>query len=214
MDVNTASAYYFHPQHPASPGSIPAAQTALLLCDFHNMIVKSCPAGETAVSNAAAFRDFAMKLDVGLVVHCLMDMDRSHSTFKSPHGFAAVKGLQAQMPQLVHEAAAIAPSGTRSNEVTATRPAGIYSALFSDGLKDLFKEKNIKSVIIAGVISSGVVLRIITQAADEGYVVTMLEDACADRKDETHKSVLETVMPQAHVMNTEEAVEEFGKVWS
>jgi nicotinamidase-related amidase len=212
--VKTTSPYYFSTTHAGSPASIPAAQTALLLCDFHNMIVKSCPIGSTAVANAATFRDFAMKHDIGLVVHCLMDMDRSHPSFKSPHGFAAVKGLQAQMPQLVHEDAALAPSGISETEITATRPAGIYSALFSDGVMALFKEKNVKSVVVAGVISSGVVLRTVTHAADEGFVVTVLEDACADRKEEAHKWVVETVMPQAHVITTSEAVDEFAKVWN
>lgn len=100
-----------------------------------------------------------------------------------------------------------------SKEITTSRLASQMSALYCDGLRELIKQHGIKSIIIAGLVTSGVVMRMTTSAADEGLVVTVLKDACADRDVVKHEVILEVLQSQAHVVGVEEAMVEFAKVW-
>lgn len=157
----------------------------------------------------------------------MIDLERVPATFKSPHGFVAFRAMAGKNPKVVEEAEVVAPVSVNADEdaggkeVVAMRPAGCLSALFTDGLRDLFAAKDIKSVIVAGLLTSGVVMRTACQAADEGFVVTVLEDACADRAEGVHEMVLGAstggmvgLAVQAHVVGAETAIEELGRVWS
>ena len=77
--------------------------------------------------------------------------------------------------------------------------------LLSDGLKDELKHRQTRSLIVSGITTSGCVLSTARAATDEGHVVTVVEDACADAAESVHQMLMDHVLPAtAHVATTQE----------
>ena len=63
------------------------------------------------------------------------------------------------------------------------------------------RDREIDTLILAGIATSGVVLSTLRDAADRDYRLYVLEDACADRDPEVHAVLMQKVFPrQAYVM--------------
>jgi nicotinamidase-related amidase len=86
-----------------------------------------------------------------------------------------------QMPRLGDEAKEPAFRSDTDLEKVFIRTPGVISALLSPGLKDALQVKQVRSLIVCGLSTSGCVLSTVRAATDEGFVVTVVEDACADR---------------------------------
>ena len=68
------------------------------------------------------------------------------------------------------------------------------SALKSPGLEDFLQEKGIKSLVLAGLSTSGCVLRTAVAACDAEYVVTVISDGCADPVEGVHELLVGKVL--------------------
>jgi nicotinamidase-related amidase len=63
------------------------------------------------------------------------------------------------------------------------------------------REREIDTLILAGIATSGVVLSTLRDGADRDYRLYVLEDACADRDPEVHAVLMQKVFPrQAYVI--------------
>lgn len=78
--------------------------------------------------------------------------------------------------------------------VTFKRRAGHISALKSPGLMEYLAEKGVNSLLLAGLSTSGCVLRTAVQATDEEFVVTVIRDGCADPKEGLHDTLMGSVL--------------------
>lgn len=76
------------------------------------------------------------------------------------------------------------------------------SAFTGSDLEVVLRAGGIRSLILGGISTSGVVLSTVREAADKDYHITVLEDGCFDRDPETHRVLTEKVFPrQATVLS-------------
>jgi hypothetical protein len=78
----------FDAQNPASPLSVGAAQTALLLMDYHSILIaRGGEPADAAIVKAKSMRDWAIAKGF-IVIHCLIDLHQSIlPSFKSAARF-------------------------------------------------------------------------------------------------------------------------------
>jgi len=76
--------------------------------------------------------------------------------------------------------------------VVTKRRVGAFSTTELDaGLRT----KNVTSLILFGISTSGVVLSTVRWAADMDYAPYVISDACADQDEEVHRVLVEKVFP-------------------
>lgn len=202
----------FTKEDASSPSHYPPSQTALILGDYQAMPISTTGAsGQATIPIAAALRTWAAAHNI-LTIHTLFDVSGPPPppTSKLAARWAGLAGMVAAKPELIEEIAAVA----NADDVTVKRGPGLISALTSPEVRDLLKERQIKSLIVAGVTSSGVVLSTARAAYDEGYVVTVVEDACADRTENVHEVVMREVLVTGHVAKAETVKTELESAWS
>ena len=79
------------------------------------------------------------------------------------------------------------------------------SAFAGSDLEVVLRSLEVRSVVLAGIATSGVVLSTLRQAADLDYELTVLRDGCADGDDEVHRVLLDKVFPrQATVLDVDD----------
>jgi nicotinamidase-related amidase len=143
------------------------ADTALLIIDIQNdyfpggamELEGADAAGAKAGAVLKRFRDDALP-----IVHVRHLSVRPGSTFFLP----GTKGAD------IH--AAVSP---RAGETVVEK--NFPNSFRNTGLKDLLEEKQIKNLVVAGMMTHMCVDATVRHAADLGYKVTLLGDACATR---------------------------------
>ena len=79
------------------------------------------------------------------------------------------------------------------------------SAFSGSDLDMILRAKEIRTLVLLGIATSGVVLSTLRYAADSDYRCIVLKDCCADRDAEVHRCLIEKVFPmQAAVVTSEE----------
>jgi nicotinamidase-related amidase len=97
----------------------------------------------------------------------------------------------------VHPAVAPEPGDV---EVTKRR----VSAFAGSDLEVVLRAKEIRTLVLTGISTSGVVLSTLREAADGDYQLIVLSDCCADGDPEVHRVLLEKLFPrQAEVLDSE-----------
>lgn len=82
----------------------------------------------------------------------------------------------------------------------------------STDLETILRAKNIDTLVLFGIATSGVVLSTVRSAADTDYKLIVVSDACADMNEEVQRVLTEKVFPwQAAVVTTEEFVKAIWK---
>jgi nicotinamidase-related amidase len=91
----------------------------------------------------------------------------------------------------------------QADEVVVTkRRTGAFS---TTDLATILKAREITSLILMGLATSGVVLSTVRWAADADYELIVLEDCCSDRDEEVHSVLMTKVFPgQARVVSSNE----------
>lgn len=191
---------------PASPLHYPAAHTALLLLDFQNFIISMCgSSGEAAAAKATLLRQWALETGV-MILHSIVDVNGQPApACKGRERLTTmVSTLKQSDTEATKEPSSLA-FGQEPNEYTVLKTPGIVSGIHSREAMELLAEHNIKSLLICGLSTSGCVLRTAVPATDDGFVVTIISDACADPKTELHEMLLEQVLPsRGYVASAEE----------
>jgi nicotinamidase-related amidase len=85
------------------------------------------------------------------------------------------------------------------------------SAFAGSDLEMLLRAQGIRTLVLAGIATSGVVLSTLRAAADLDYRLIVLRDCCVDRDDEVHRVLLDKVFPrQAEVIEVDRWGEALG----
>ena len=85
------------------------------------------------------------------------------------------------------------------------------SAFAGSDLDMVLRAQAVRTLVLAGVATSGVVLSTLRQAADLDYGLVVLRDGCADADEEVHRVLLDKVFPrQADVLAVDEWVAGMG----
>lgn len=196
------------PNHPAHYGP---SETALLLLDYHNVIIGSIPdaaAKDKLIGSTKALLA-AARASRTPVLHCLIGTSRNPlPTSKLVTRWAEqYRPTFDSKPELALQISDLAGDGESGHEYFFDRLPARVSALKSEGIMDLLEKLGTRSVVLAGVVSSGCVLSTARGAADEDLVVTVVSDACWDREVEVHNTVMEKVIPMTgYVVGLDEAV--------
>ena len=76
---------------------------------------------------------------------------------------------------------------------------------FASDLAPLLSGLGVTKLVLAGLVTSGVVLSTVRHASDADFEITVLSDACADTDPEVHRVLVEKVFPvQAEVVSVKE----------
>jgi nicotinamidase-related amidase len=70
------------------------------------------------------------------------------------------------------------------------------SAFTGSDLEVLLRGMGVRSLVLCGIATGGVVLSTVREAADRDYELTVLRDACSDADDEVHRVLMEKVFPR------------------
>lgn len=110
-------------------------------------------------------------------------------------------------------------NGSRIHESVAPLPGDIIiekkrtSAFTGSDLEVILRAKGINHLVVTGLITSGVVLSTVREAADKDFRLTVLSDCCADIDEEVHRILTTKVFPrQAQVRTSGEWIASFGHV--
>lgn len=202
---------FFESQDPSNPGFYGPSQTALLLLDFHNLLVNKLggPAAAAALDTAARLRSWAKSRGI-LVIHALIDTNASPPP--TAKGAERLTKIIATMKGRDGEEASVLLQDADTNDYTFSRTPGYVSALQSPGLLDFLRDKGIKSLIMTGLSTSGCVLRTAIPATEADFVVTVISDACADPVKGNHGFLIEKILPsRAHVLTASQVLAIFSK---
>jgi nicotinamidase-related amidase len=194
-----------------APGHYGPQQTALLLLDYSHVIINNVGAtAHPAVKVAANMRAWAKSHNIE-TIHALIDFSGATTplpTYKEPtrlqNLFAHVKtsGGGDEPAELLEGTA----------DKTIYRRLGNISAIHSADVKEYLQGKGVKSLIIMGLSTSGCVLRTSFEASEEGFVVSVVSDGCADPDQEVHDFLFGKVMQRtAFVMTAAEFQEGYEK---
>jgi nicotinamidase-related amidase len=79
------------------------------------------------------------------------------------------------------------------------------SAFAGSDLDMIMRAQGVRTLVLTGIATSGVVLSTLRQAADMDYGLTVLRDGCADADEEVNRVLLDKVFPrQADVLTVDE----------
>jgi nicotinamidase-related amidase len=99
--------------------------------------------------------------------------------------------------------AALAP---QPDDVIVTKRR--VSAFAGSDLDVVLSSLDVRSLVLTGIATSGVVLSTLRQAADLDFDLTVLRDGCADADPEVHRVLLDKLFPrQAAVVTADEWIE-------
>jgi nicotinamidase-related amidase len=195
-----------------SPGHYGPQQTALLLLDYSQIIIDHVGAkAHSAVEVAADMRTWAKKHNIE-VIHALIGFDNMPPlpTYREP---TRLQNLIAHVQTF--------GGGTEPPELLRGRPAdktfyrrlGNLSAVHFADIRQYLKGNGIGSLIIMGLSTSGCVLRTSFEAAEEGFVVTIVSDGCADPDQDVHDFLFGKMLQRtAFVMTAAEFQEGYEKM--
>jgi nicotinamidase-related amidase len=175
---------------------------ALLLMDIQNGLINRVGADGGYLDRVLATQERAEQADV-LVVLVRVAFGPGHPEISARNRtFAAIKASGGMV--FGDPAVELCPQLVRENgEIVVTKKR--VSAFAGSDLELLLRSRNVTGLVLGGVITSGVVLSTVNDAADRDYRVTVLEDLCLDFDEDVHNVLTQKVFPrQAEVMTAAE----------
>jgi nicotinamidase-related amidase len=120
--------------------------------------------------------------------------------------FASIKSNPQHQSLFQGAAGAIHPGlGPEANDLVVTKHR--VSAFTGTDLEMLLRAKEIDTLAMFGIATSGVVLSTLLEAGDADYRVLVIEDCCADLDAELHTALLKRLFPKrAEVLTADEFV--------
>jgi len=191
--------------------TIDRARTALLIMDYQNDIVNILPEKDRAplLEKASTLLKEARRAGIPVIYIVVRFRDGYPEISSQNRMFSGLKKsgwLREGTPGAeVHPQVAPQPGDI----VVTKRRVGAFS---TTDLETILRAKNIDTLAMFGIATSGVVLSTVRWAADMDYQLIIISDACADRSDDVHRVLTEKVFPaQATVVTTAEFVE---SIWT
>lgn len=195
-----------------SPSYYGPVQTALLLLYYKELVINRIgPKAQETVKIAASMRQWAKSKSIP-VLHCLVD-------FSGTAPFPTCKEsdrLSMLSSQVQKESGGDEPPELLegSRDVEFVRRPGHISALQSEGIRKYFAEKEVKSLAIMGLSTGGCVLRTAFEAAEDEFMVTVIEDGCAGGREEVHEFLFAKVFGRGDfVTSAREFRDGYGRLY-
>jgi nicotinamidase-related amidase len=185
-------------------------RAALLVMDYQNGIVGTIQNCSALVATAKQAIDTARDRGVQVAyVHVAFTEAEFNAVPPNNKGFTAAKSSGRDF---------LADSPATAIDVRIARQDGDIvvrkirvGAFSTTDLAEQLRARNIDTLILAGISTSGVVLSTVRDAADRDYRLFVLSDACADPQADVHALLMEKVFPrQADVITTQQ----FGRAIS
>jgi nicotinamidase-related amidase len=185
------------------PSTVDPKTSALLVMDFQTVAVEMVPAEKEGLLTRTAMLVQGARKAGMRVIYVVVSFRPGYPEL-SPRNqvFAAIRGsgrfVEGSAGMEVH--AAVAP---KPGEVVITKHRA--SAFFGTDLDLILRANGIETLLLAGIVTSGVVLSTVRHAADADYRLVVVEDCCADRDAEVHRMLVEKVFARwTTVMKAEE----------
>ena len=180
--------------------------TAVLTLDFQKGILSMVPGSESVVDTAAKVVAFARKNNFCLI-HVGLGFNEGHPEIPEHAGFAQLKQNNLFVkgsPSAEFDARLIQPYHLIMHKQR-------ISAFSENQLSMILRAKGIKTLILFGVATSGIVLSTLRQAFDLDYKSIVIKDACADGDAEVHRVLTEKIfLRQATVTTADVFIAEQG----
>ncbi|MEU7040097.1 cysteine hydrolase [Streptomyces varsoviensis] len=177
-------------------------RTALLLMDLQPSLLHELPEPDRLLRNAQRAQRAALAVGIREIHVRVAFTDDDHAAVPAHNKvfapLAETGGLAAaERDNDVHPSLREGRGSADVHTVTKTR-VGAFSTTSLDAF---LREQGIDTLVLAGVITSGVVLSTVREAADRDYRLFVLADACDDPDPRLHRTLMESVLPtQADVL--------------
>jgi nicotinamidase-related amidase len=173
-------------------------QTALLVMDMQNVIVSRFAEKTNLLLPIQKAVEAARRNSIPVIFVRLAFSEGYPESNPQNKAFSAISKWGGMI--ISDEATQIHKSvqpGPKEPVVTKYR----VSAFAGSNLEVILRSRQIETLILCGISTSGVVLSTLREAADKDYALTVLSDACLDADPEVHRILTEKVFPkQANVM--------------
>jgi nicotinamidase-related amidase len=184
--------------------SFDSAHTAVLAMDCQSGLVSvyTTPADgflDRAASVLQAARTAGM-----LVVHIRVGFRLGLPEVSSRNKlFAAVRSSPQHQKLFEGPAGAISPSlGPEPSDIVITKHR--ISAFTGTDLDMILRAREITTMVLFGIATSGVVLSTLLDACDADYEPVVITDCCADRDPQVHEVLVKKLFPQRGAVSTSE----------
>jgi nicotinamidase-related amidase len=176
------------------PLTISSDKTALLIMDYQIGIVARIRNGtEAALRQAAAVLSAAR--------HAGLPVIYVQVGFR--HGYPEVSKRNQNFSAMSQTGRFVIPDDPDARIHPAVAPATDdviivkkrISAFAGSDLEMILRAREIETLILFGISTSGVVLSTVRQAADMDFRMIVVKDCCLDRDDEVHRVLTEKVFP-------------------
>jgi nicotinamidase-related amidase len=180
--------------------SIDRRTSAMLVMDFQTLIVDNYAAGTEALLDRTA-KLIAVARTAGMrVIYVVVGFrpgypevsDRNATFYRIKASGAFAVGAENTK---IHPA--VAPV---AEEIVVTKHR--VSAFAGTDLDLMLRANGIETLILTGIITSGVVLSTLCHAADADYRLLVVGDCCSDSDEEAHRVLLEKVFPRQATITT------------
>jgi nicotinamidase-related amidase len=187
--------------------TIDRKHTALLIMDYQNDMVSRV--GEKypdLLDKTAAVLAAARAAGMPIIYIVVGFREGYPEVSPRNHGFSAIRESGRML---------IGSPGTEVHPQVGPRPRDVVltkhrvGAFSTTPLETILRARDIPSLVLCGIATSGVVLSTVRWAADMDYNLVVVEDCCADADDEVHRVLTRKVFPrQARVVSASEIIED------
>jgi nicotinamidase-related amidase len=181
---------------------IDAPHAALLVMDMQNGLIASLPGSDSLLTRTGSAIDLVRRRG-GHVGYVRIGFTPAEVAQIPAHSAMARNVTPERRRDLADDAPA-----TQIHDQIAPQPGDIVvrkirvGAFSTTDLAEQLEAREITTLILAGIATSGVVLSTFREALDRDYRLVVLADACADRDPATHAFLTETLYPRHGFVTT------------
>ncbi len=177
--------------------------TALILGDYQVGVLANYPESAPVVSKVAVVLAKAreLSLTVGFIRVAFTEADYTAvpAENKAFSALAAAKRFPVDAP----ESQIVAELTPEPGEIVVRKVR--FGGFSTTDLYEQLRARGVKTIIISGIATRGVVLSTVRDAADKDLRIFVIKDLCLDADPEVHRVLTEKVMPaQAWVVTSDE----------
>lgn len=191
----------------ANTPTIEWGKAAVLIMDYQNGIIGMQPEEKQGplLDNATRILSESRKNGIPVIYVVVRFREGYPEVSQRNKMFATVKGsnrlIEGTPGAEVHSKVSPLPG-----EIVVTkRRVGAFSTTELDAV---LRAKNVTTLLLFGISTSGVVLSTVRWAADMDFSLFVISDACADQDEEVHRVLVEKVFPrQANVITTQDFID-------
>jgi len=180
--------------------SIDRRKSALLVMDFQTLIVDNYAAGAAALLDRTA-KLIAVARTAGMrVIYVVVGFRPGYPEISDRNAtFNRLKasGVFTAGAENMRIHPAVAPL---AEEIVVTKHR--VSAFAGTDLDLMLRANGIETLLLTGIITSGVVFSTLSHAADADYRLLVVRDCCSDGDKEVHRVLLEKVFPRQATITT------------